>query len=345
MAYHAIHDNVKIINRVLPEDMRTYLSSKTLSMNSKTPVKPGFWNKYKGKRLKQTYSYIKFSEKHGNIFDVHTLTEKAPKNIDLLTYSFPCQDLSIQGKSKGIVKGNRSGLLFEIERYIKNTKKTDLPEFLLMENVKALSFKRHRQAFEDWKKFLKSQGYKTTVKIYKSSDFGSPQGRERVFALSYRTKKVELQETPKTNPSKQRVIKDILDSKVNNKYILNNLKKYKLSKYQEDRGKHKIKRACLERYTSFASETYIYDKNHIGPTLTASGANSRIKMEYGKKTNTLDSKIRMLNPREAYRYMGFSEADYKKVNKLKWLTDSQIIFTAGNSISIEVLEFIFKGLL
>ncbi len=261
-----MHDKVKIIDNVSESDMQAYLDSKVLSMNSKTAVKKGFWKKYKGKRLKIAYSYIKFSEKSGNIFDIHNLAGQAPKNIDLLIYSFPCQDLSIQGKSKGIKKGTRSGLLFEIEKYIKKTKKENLPEFLLMENVKALSFKKHKQAFEDWKKFLSSKGYKTDDTIYRSSDFGSPQRRERFFAISYRTKKVKLKDVDKSK-YKQSAIKDILDTQVNPKYILRNLSKYKKSSYQDNRGKANIRRCVLRNYTSFASETYVYDKNHVGPTL------------------------------------------------------------------------------
>jgi DNA (cytosine-5)-methyltransferase 1 len=53
------------------------------------------------------------SEEEGNIFDIHELHKLTLKNIDLLTYSFPCQDLSQQGKQLGMSKkvNSRSGLL------------------------------------------------------------------------------------------------------------------------------------------------------------------------------------------------------------------------------------------
>ncbi|WP_082160322.1 DNA cytosine methyltransferase [Mycoplasma sp. HU2014] len=54
-----------------------------------------------------------------------------PKDIDILTYSFPCQDISQQGAQKGITKQTRSGLLFEVERILKNNKDR-LPKVLLL---------------------------------------------------------------------------------------------------------------------------------------------------------------------------------------------------------------------
>jgi DNA (cytosine-5)-methyltransferase 1 len=60
----------------------------------------------------------------------------------LMTYSFPCTDLSIAGRMKGMSKeewqngeSTRSGLLWEVERIIKELPDNELPQVLLMENV------------------------------------------------------------------------------------------------------------------------------------------------------------------------------------------------------------------
>ncbi|WP_308506950.1 DNA cytosine methyltransferase [Mycoplasma tauri] len=71
-----------------------------------------------------------------------------PKSIDILTYSFPCQDLSQQGKQRGLGKNTRSGLLYQIERILK-LNKDRLPRILLLENVKALTSKKFINGF--WK--------------------------------------------------------------------------------------------------------------------------------------------------------------------------------------------------
>lgn len=51
------------------------------------------------------------------------------KPTDLLTYSFPCQDISVAGLNKGIVRGGtRSGLLYEIERLLLQAQKIEIEE-------------------------------------------------------------------------------------------------------------------------------------------------------------------------------------------------------------------------
>lgn len=94
-----------------------------------------------------------------------------------------------------------------------------------------------------------------------------------------------------------------------------------------------ISKASLINYSSFNSEAYVYDPNFTGPTLTASGANSRIKMKH-------ENKIRRMNPNEAFRYMGFSDIDFKKIEALNFISETQMIYVCGNSISVEVLESI-----
>lgn len=56
---------------------------------------------------------------------------------DLWTFGFPCQDVSIAGKQKGIKRGTRSGLFYEIMRLIDEAEE-NRPEWLICENVKNL---------------------------------------------------------------------------------------------------------------------------------------------------------------------------------------------------------------
>ena len=77
----------------------------------------------------------------------------------LLTYSFPCQDLSNAGKGRGMEKGSgtRSGLLWEVERLLNECE--ELPQVLLMENVPQVHGKKNKEHFDKWIEFLKSTGY------------------------------------------------------------------------------------------------------------------------------------------------------------------------------------------
>ena len=106
----------------------------------------------------------------------------------LLTYSFPCQDLSAMGKKKGYGKdsGTRSGLLWEVERILTELKETNkpLPKILLMENVTQVHGKANMADFEMWLKRLEELGYTNSWQDLRASDYGVPQRRNRTFMVS-----------------------------------------------------------------------------------------------------------------------------------------------------------------
>lgn len=107
---------------------------------------------------------------------------------DLWTYGFPCQDISLAGQLKGIVKGEtRSGLLYEVQRLLAQAQSDDtLPKYLIMENVKNLVGKKFRADFEGWLEWLDQLGYNNYWKVLNAVDYGIPQNRERVFCVSIR---------------------------------------------------------------------------------------------------------------------------------------------------------------
>lgn len=107
---------------------------------------------------------------------------------DLWTYGFPCQDISLAGQLKGIVKGEtRSGLLYEVQRLLAQAQSDDaLPKYLIMENVKNLVGKKFRPDFEGWLGWLDELGYNNYWKVLNAVDYGIPQNRERVFCISIR---------------------------------------------------------------------------------------------------------------------------------------------------------------
>lgn len=114
----------------------------TFSSDSKSPVTSNYFLKIKEEKLRKIFPYLNSfinSKKSINNTDIRKVN-KIPSNIDIFTYSFPCQDLSQQGKGEGFYKNSRSSLLFEVKRIL-NQNKNNLPKVLLMENVKALSQK------------------------------------------------------------------------------------------------------------------------------------------------------------------------------------------------------------
>lgn len=117
--------------------------------------------------------------------NVNDLNIVDTNNYDyLLTYSFPCTDLSNAGKQAGMQKGSgtRSGLLWEVERLLKDCK--ELPQYLLMENVPQVIGKKNINDFKNWCQFLTELGYTNSYKLLNAKDYGIPQNRERCFMVS-----------------------------------------------------------------------------------------------------------------------------------------------------------------
>lgn len=138
--------------------------------------------------------------------------------IDLFTYSSPCQDWSNAGLQRGGEKGSgtRSSLLWECEKAISILR----PKYAMLENVKALVSKKFFPLFLRWEDILSDYGYKSFYKVLNAKDYGVPQNRERVFLISIRedvfTKPYVF---PKPFPL-ERKLKDVLEENVDDKYYL-----------------------------------------------------------------------------------------------------------------------------
>lgn len=114
--------------------------------------------------------------------DISKIDWERVSDFDLFSYSFPCQDISNAGLQRGLREGSgsRSSLLWECRRAIE----TKRPSFLLLENVAALASKKFMPDFQRWIDYLDEQGYRTFWKKINAKDFGVPQNRVRVFAVS-----------------------------------------------------------------------------------------------------------------------------------------------------------------
>lgn len=173
-----------------------------------------------------------YEEIHGKVNNFGDISKINPNNLpdfDLFTYSFPCQDISMAGKQAGFDKdsGTKSSLLWECERIIRNKK----PKYLLMENVKALTFKKNIVGFNNWLKILEDIGYKNHWKVLNAKDYGVPQNRERVFCVSIlgnKEYKFPEKQTLKTR------LKDVLEEEVDEKYYLSNDRVKQLVKIIKD---------------------------------------------------------------------------------------------------------------
>lgn len=117
-----------------------------------------------------------------NLGDICNVGPNDVPDCDVLTYSFPCTSISNAGKQAGLEKGSgtASSLLWECEKIIKAKR----PQYLIMENVKALVQKKFMPHFQEWLNLLDELGYTTYWKVINAKDMGVAQNRERVFAVS-----------------------------------------------------------------------------------------------------------------------------------------------------------------
>ena len=168
----------------------------------------------------KSYCAIHGVDESMNLGDITKVDENSlPKDIDLITYGFPCQDISLAGKQKGMFNDDgtqtRSGLFFEALRIIEATK----PKIAIAENVKNLTGKKFKEQFELVLKSLEEAGYSNYWKVLNAKDYGIPQNRERVFIISIRKDIDKGYEFPKPFPLQLR-LKDMLDDEVEEKFYL-----------------------------------------------------------------------------------------------------------------------------
>lgn len=324
LSYDAINCSDELIEIPKYEEQIKYLSNYTFSKDSVKPC-----NGLKGftkNEIERLYIANKRTKNLGSIIDID------PADIpdhDLLTYSFPCQDLSTGGKTRGMKKGSgtRSGLLWEIERILKElSKEKRLPKFLLMENVKAILAPSNAEDFEMWQNFLKKLGYKNEVMVFSGIDFGVPQDRERCFMLSVLNGKVDI-------------LSNIIKKRMSKKDIYNFLRTdYSNPIYKAEADEAQLPRTIsrekmwntnkrdMKNITYFNTITCNMDRQN----------NSGMISYNGPKGNS----YRLLTMREAFLMMGFDEEDYEKVRALG-LSYRKMNKLIGNSIIVPILEKIF----
>lgn len=134
------------------------------------------------KYAQKSYRAIYDTERLWFSDDVRKIRGWELPNATLWSFGFPCQDISIAGKQKGIGRGTRSGLFFEIMRLL-DEKEDDKPEWLIAENVKNLLSIEGGWVFFKVTSEMARRGYTVQWRIYNSKDYGVPQNRERVYIV------------------------------------------------------------------------------------------------------------------------------------------------------------------
>lgn len=364
-AYDIMHNgpqDLTVYRHHTKESLIEVLAKYNLSANGKEPLTSRALNSMSVLQLKTILCAI---ERNNNLVDITKVHAEELPATDVLTYSFPCQDLSVSGhwhhNTSGIDRNanNRSTLLWQVERILKEyvEVKKPLPKFLLMENVSNILSNKHIKDFNEWQKFLESLGYVNQVYTLDARDFGVPQSRIRTYMLSVLVQSTEQKD------------------KVIEYFLLNNLEHVSLEdenalnigKYLRlDYTNEKYRKEALESTPAFTpSRQKIYENNVVlatdhtpkdnvyARTITTKQdrhPNSGI-VEYKETYLTeANKKYRNLTPRECFLLMGFKEEQFDLLMEhnlkvgadKKMLPLSKLIRLAGNSIVVQVLESIFK---
>ena len=210
----------------------------------------------------QSYCAIHNVDSSLNLGDITKVNEKEIADFNMMTWGFPCTDISVAGKQKGFIDedGNktRSGMYYEGIRILREKK----PALSIVENVKALTSKKFKNEFNMVLKDLDEAGYNTYWQILNAKDYGIPQNRERVFLISIRKDLDNGKfEFPKSFDNGLR-LKDLLEDKVDNKYYLSEkLQSRFVSKIE---GENIVDRLPNGNGTNFSNDMVFGTDNNIG---------------------------------------------------------------------------------
>lgn len=222
-SYNAIHikDYKDYSNGLTKEQLIQKVKGTSLNYNEpltdkQLASKPLEWLKNAYNNIVATHNLVNIMEIHGKDLEI----VDTDKYEYIMTYSFPCQDLSLAGKRLGMgvsqkQGGTRSGLLWEVERILDELE--NKPQILLMENVPEVIGEKNIEDFHKWENKLEQLGYKNYVEILNAKDYGIPQNRKRCFMVSV------LGEYAYNFAEKQKLhlkLKDMLEEQVDEKYYL-----------------------------------------------------------------------------------------------------------------------------
>lgn len=190
-AYNDLHiqDYTDYSKDMSKDEVISYLFNKGISLDYNKPMnlqeikrKGESWQRQVYNNIIATNNLVNIQQVKGSDLEI----VDTDKYDYLMTYSFPCQDLSLAGKGKGMADtSTRSGMLWEVERILDECYKLgSLPQILLMENVTQVVGTKNIKHFQKWRKKLEDLGYQSYVQNMIATEYGIPQTRDRTFMLS-----------------------------------------------------------------------------------------------------------------------------------------------------------------
>lgn len=273
--------------------------------------------------IAESYSLIHNEPTSKNLGDITKVDETSLDDFELMTFGFPCQDLSSLGDQKGFFneegEKTRSGLFFDAIRIMKHK----MPKVAIIENVRALVSKPMKENFEKMKELISDMGYNFYHTIMNTKDYGLPHSRNRFFGVCIR-KDVDTEkfEFPKKQPLTT-VASDYYDdiNTISDCYYVG-------EKYYKYFNEMRLKK----KYSSLNSDVLVC-----------------MTTKQGRKAcpqNFVHDKrgYRLLTALEMFALQGFKKKDAQKLLD-NGITTQQVGYMCGNTISVCTVEQIFKKLI
>jgi len=293
--------------------------------------------------------------------DINKVTDeewrKFNGTVELIAGGFPCQSFSIAGKREGFLNQTKGTLFFEVARAVKQIK----PRFVFLENVKGLLNHDKGNTFRTILNTFDELGYDVEWRIYNSKDFGVPQNRERVYIIGHlrgdsgREVFPFFGEDGEANQSTINVVGNT-DKPEQTRHgdrgrvfgtdgLIGTLQ---ASDYKEPK-KILINPANVKQVGNISDSNSfggnpqtgrVYSDDGLSPTLnTMQGGGREPKVMVKEDILTSEYRIRKLTPRECWRLQAFPDELFDKAQQAG-LSDSQLYKQAGNSVTVNVIEYI-----
>lgn len=291
-----------------------------------------------------------YKELHGptlvNLGDV-TKVDWSKYPCDLLSFTFPCQNISIANrKAKGFEEGedSSSSIIWSLRDVLSQMKQK--PKLIFMENVAAILNKKHKHTLNRLIAFLQSEGYHVDYKKLDAADYGVPQHRERVYILC--TLGFDPCFTyPAPIPLETKLC-DVLEKNPSQQFNLTpKAKAGFISRGMRDDKPYPIRvhnpSKCDKAFTiSCRSGSRNYDNFILGEDLNQDKffkVSQKGLAKAGVDIKDIENaNIRKLTPNECMLLMGLKKEEREK---LKDFTPNEIYKLTGNSIVVPVLEKVF----
>lgn len=278
--------------------------------------------------------------------DIRRINVDTMPDFDLLCAGFPCQPFSIAGKCEGFKDKEKGNLFYDILKIID----AKTPRMCILENVKNLKTHDNGNTYKTIATELLNRNYIITSRIINSSEYGSPQARQRIFIVATRDKPFVIPTPVKTtNPVstiidtthvkdelnrsrytlKSKPIKTIVATKPHILYdvypVLSHEKKQLLDEAKTKLEKTGGNPSSLDKGGRQGERVYSIDA--VGITICASSGGPGAKTGLYK----VGENIRRLNVKETLGMFGFPN-DYKFPD----ITCEHALFYLGNSIVVNV---------